>query len=147
MLLTTDISNSYLYRLDRLASTFHTILDQRLRLQGGVSLAHCVLLTYVGQNKSATQQQIAGFLDITPGAVSRQVEVLRKNGWLTTQEDNADHRKQLLTLTPAGKKIVDHAYGNLKELSDELLEGTDRKIDLDTHITLLQDKIDSIKNH
>jgi DNA-binding MarR family transcriptional regulator len=141
-----DLSNSYLYKLHRLSTSFHAVLDQRMRLHTGIGLSQGILLALVSQRQPVSQQEISDFLDITPGAVSRRVESAIENKWLTASGDQKDRRRQLLSITPAGQKVVENAYGCLKEIADSVLEDKNLKTDLSGHIDLMQQKIDAVKH-
>ena len=141
-----DFSNSYLYKLHHLAESFYAVLDQRARLDTGIGLSHAILLTVIDQQQPISQQQVATFLDITPGAVSRQVELAIQNGWIIVHEDQYDHRKQLLVTTPEGKQVVRDIYDRLKDLADTILEHKGEKLDLMSHLEHLQENVDSIKH-
>ena len=80
--------------------------DRLLRAQGRQSFSLTILLHILDTHGTRSQDVIAECLNITPPAVSRQVDTLVKAG-LVTRDVVADNRRQYrIALTPAGKKEV-----------------------------------------
>ncbi|WP_410673567.1 MarR family winged helix-turn-helix transcriptional regulator [Amycolatopsis sp. cmx-4-68] len=53
-----------------------------------------------------SQQEIADLLSLTKGAVSRHVETAQRRGWLAVTASAASRREHALTLTTAGRSLV-----------------------------------------
>jgi len=53
-----------------------------------------------------SQQEIADLLSLTKGAVSRHIETARRRGWLAVATSSASRREHALTLTRAGRALV-----------------------------------------
>ncbi len=77
------------------------------------------------------------FLELSPGAVSRQVELARRKGWLKLSSDARDRRHQLLEITPAGTAIVAGGLAALEQHVFPIFHDHDRQASLMEHMNAL----------
>jgi DNA-binding MarR family transcriptional regulator len=138
------IEDSYYYKLHILKSVSDNLFDQRLRFEVGVGLTHFVLLATIHRFQPVSHQQIASFLDITPGAISRQIEIARAKGWITTKDDAADRRKSLVLLTPEGKRIFEAGDAQLTELGRHILGDIDELRVFVAQLETIKERLDKI---
>ncbi len=138
-----DFSQTYLYKMHRLTTSLDTLFDTELRQRAGIGLSQFTLLLSVQQLQPTTQRRIATFLGISPGAISRQVEIAQKNHWVTLTADHSDRRKQYLSLTPTGKKMIATGIHALEKHAFQIFSDENTQTNLMHHIQLLQTNIDT----
>ena len=68
------------------------------------SVAEWVLLRELYERGQATPGDLAEFLGMTRGAVSKVVDKLEAKMWVQAQAKGSDHRVQLLSLTREGRR-------------------------------------------
>jgi MarR family transcriptional regulator for hemolysin len=85
------------YAIDRSA-------DRLLTEKEGGTFSQFLILMAIAQCSGLSQQKIAEFLDLTPAAVSRQVDALVKADLIVRAEDPLNRRSHVVSLTPAGEK-------------------------------------------
>ncbi|WP_203641676.1 MarR family winged helix-turn-helix transcriptional regulator [Levilactobacillus andaensis] len=69
-----------------------------------LSFEQYLILRDITQNKDVTLMDIASKRQVTRSAISRQIKVLLKQGYLRQQPDENDRRRLYLLATPAGAK-------------------------------------------
>lgn len=79
------------------------------------SVAEWVLLCELHKRGQAAPADLADFLSLTRGAVSKVVDKLEAKGWVQTDAKKGDSRYRLLSLTRAGQ----HSLPQLAEIADE----------------------------
>lgn len=88
-----------------------TLLDKRgeamFRAELGISLRQFLLLRLIGMgDQMPSQQLIADRLGIAKSAVSRHIDIARRNGWIQVEVSAQSRRQNSLALTPAGQRLV-----------------------------------------
>lgn len=79
------------------------------------SVAEWVLLCELHQRGQAAPADLADFLGLTRGAVSKVIDKLEAKGWVKTDAKEGDSRYRLLSLTRAGQ----HSLPQLAEIADQ----------------------------
>ncbi|MFC6261566.1 MarR family winged helix-turn-helix transcriptional regulator [Levilactobacillus fujinensis] len=69
-----------------------------------LSFEQYLILRDITQNKDVTLMDIASKRQVTRSAISRQIKVLLKQGYLRQQPDENDRRRLYLLATPTGTK-------------------------------------------
>lgn len=92
-------------RLRILNRVITNIYDDALR-PFGIKISQGNILIVTGRLGIASPGQICDFLQLDVSTLSRNVEVMRKNGWLETVPGN-DARSHRLRLTPQGKRLIE----------------------------------------
>lgn len=85
------------YAIDRNA-------DRLLTEKEGGTFSQFLILMAIAQCSGLSQQKIAEFLDLTPAAVSRQIDSLVKAELIVREQDPQSRRSHVVSLTPAGEK-------------------------------------------
>jgi len=85
------------YAIDRNA-------DRLLTEKEGGTFSQFLILMAIAQCSGLSQQRIAEFLDLTPAAVSRQIDSLVKAGLIVREQDPQSRRSHVVSLTPTGEK-------------------------------------------
>lgn len=63
-----------------------------------------LILMAIAQRSGLSQQKIAEFLDLTPAAVSRQIDGLVKAELIVREQDPQSRRSHVVSLSPAGEE-------------------------------------------
>lgn len=109
--MSTEYGNEYvellsiLHRADLLS---RRAADRFLIEQIGIGRSMFMILDILGEEPSGVSQQaIASALGLTKAAVSRHVQVAEANHWLVVRPSPASRRQKEVTLTAAGRRLVD----------------------------------------
>jgi DNA-binding MarR family transcriptional regulator len=91
-----------------------TLLDKRgeamFRGELGISLRQFLLLRLIGMGaQMPSQQLIADRLGIAKSAVSRHIDIARRNGWIHVAVSAKSRRENSVALTPAGQQLLAEA--------------------------------------
>lgn len=81
------------------------------------------ILTYLLDHGSGTQNEIANYFEVDPASVSRMVETLRKNGFITRTAIEDCRRSNRLELTAKGKNTAETWREKYRALESKLLAG------------------------
>ncbi len=84
-------------------------LVRRLRLERtdeALSLAKLTILGFLYNKGPVTATALAARERIRPQSLTRLVAFLEERGFVSRQPDEADRRRLLITITPAGKKAL-----------------------------------------
>lgn len=103
------------FLLDRIAAQ---TLEEQLR----ISLAQFRLLMLLRRHGDVSQKAIASFHGLTEAAISRQVDVLMRKGFITRRVNPANRRERLLGLTRKGTAETDKARQLLHAEVDPLFD-------------------------
>lgn len=110
--------------------------DAMLHQELGISLAQYLVLSIVDAHPgSFNQQSVADLLGLTKGTVSRQIEIARNAGWLTTTISATSRREKIVALTPAGTDMVrrgDALFAASPKAAFSLLDPADLQVTLRT---------------
>ena len=93
------------YWLRRLSDAVHGRFERELAAHG-VTVAQWNVLVSVHHGDAATTAEVARWLQIDPGAVSRLVDRLAGKGLITRGTDPHSRRRLPLALTPKGAALV-----------------------------------------
>ena len=81
------------------------------------------ILTYLLDHGTGTQNEIANYFEVDPASVSRMVETLRKNGFITRTAIKDCRRSNRLELTGKGKNTAEAWRKKYRALENKLLAG------------------------
>lgn len=143
---TFDYSQTYLYKLHKLTNQLDKTFDQTLRKQAGIGMSQFTLLLSISQHQPVTQRTVADFLDLSAGAISRQVDIASQNGWVTILETTSDKRSQLLEVTPKGKAVIASGMNALEHHVFGIFDHSGSSMHLMNHIDLLLGNISSLSD-
>lgn len=85
------------FSLDRYA-------DRLLSENSHGTFSQFLVMTAIAKCPKVSQQKIAEFLNLTPAAVSRQIDVLVSAGFIARKEDPQSRRAHVIELTASGEK-------------------------------------------
>lgn len=132
-----EFGKTYLYKLHALTNALDKAFDQTLRNHTPVGLSQFSLLAAISQEGSVNQRQLAHFLEVSTPAVSRQVDIARRMGWLKVAASPTDRHGHLLTLTPEGQQLVDQGMEALETHLFKIFSAHNRPTNLMQHINYL----------
>lgn len=132
-----NYSQTYVYKLHTLTSTLDKAFDLVLNEYSDISFSQFSLLLSVNEFGSANQRVIAKFLHVTPAAVSRQVEVAQKRGYLKVKPVDGNRRENSIVLTTLGDEVIQKGHEALKVHLFRVFDDGDKSLGLIQHIDLL----------
>jgi DNA-binding MarR family transcriptional regulator len=141
--MTFDYSQTYLYKLHKLTNLLDKIFDQNLRRHADIGLSQFTLLLSIAQHQPTTQRTIADFLDLSAGAISRQVEIAQQNGQITV-EGGVDRRAQSLNITKSGQSKINSGIAVLEKHVFSIFSDENVQTNLMQHIDLLQSNVNDL---
>jgi DNA-binding MarR family transcriptional regulator len=106
--------------LHRLGFLQDKVVDQALKNAVGTGLSQFKVLYALSENRECSQCEVARSLDITEAAVSRQIALLEKGGYVQSSISGTNLRAKTLTLTEKGKKVVEKAWATIANIDAQL---------------------------
>jgi len=98
------------------------MLAQNVQDVCGVTHADAKLITMIGVCPSTSQSTLADMLEVSPPAVSRQIERLVKKGYVTRVTNPDNRRAQDIGLTKEGEQVFKKTHQYLKNTLNEILD-------------------------
>jgi MarR family transcriptional regulator, organic hydroperoxide resistance regulator len=92
--------------LVRLETELWNAVEGRLRASFSVTLPVFEFLQVISRTTSCRVHDIAAELSITVGGTSKIVDRIEASGYCTRSANPNDRRSSVITLTPAGKKLL-----------------------------------------
>jgi MarR family transcriptional regulator, organic hydroperoxide resistance regulator len=92
--------------LVRLETELWNAVEARLRASFGVTLPVFEFLQVISRTTSCRVHDIAAELSITDGGTSKIVDRIEASGYCARSANPNDRRSSVITLTPAGKKLL-----------------------------------------
>ncbi|GJG97383.1 MarR family winged helix-turn-helix transcriptional regulator [Cupriavidus pauculus] len=82
-----------------------------------------ILFALHGHEGPIAQKPLADRVGMDPGALTRQLKTLQELGWIERSTSERDNRMTNVTLTEAGRGIVDQALPRRAEFLQDVLAG------------------------
>lgn len=139
-----DYSQTYLYKLHKLTNSLDKVFDRTLRRHADIGLSQFTLLLSVAHHQPVTQRMIADFLDLSAGAISRQVDIARQNNWITVTSTSKDKRAQVLKLAMEGETKISAGMTALEQHVFQIFNHSGASTHLSEHLDLLLGNIQTI---
>ena len=108
-------------RFNYLGLRYNTPLYGWVEERFGLSRAEFVVIYSLGLYEGVTASEIAASTAFPKNTLSRAVNRLAKLGLIQRSEGENDRRQQNLTLTPAGRAVLDEALPRFVALEAEML--------------------------
>lgn len=102
-----DLEQLVTFRLSRLADTLTQAAAQVYGRRFGITLTEWRTLAILSRHQPTTAAEIGRRSRIDKGWISRSLAALEKRGLIERQRHPDDSRSQLLTLTAAGRDLVE----------------------------------------
>jgi len=107
------ILDQYLpYRMAVIAHLMSTGFAKRYSKEYDMSIGEWRIMANLGHLEPQSGHEIGAHSHLDKVQISRAVARLEKKGWIQREGDKVDRRRNLLTLTPAGRKVF-NAIGKL----------------------------------
>jgi len=91
----------------------------------GLGPYHHAILVALDEETHETQGSIADALGYDRGQLVGLLDELEERGLIERRRDPADRRRQIVNMTPAGKKALNRLRGIAQRLEDDLLSPLD----------------------
>jgi len=95
-------------------------------LPEGLRLGHLAVLGALTEGEARTQRELSELLKIHPSDMVTLVDDLAKRELISRATDPADRRRNLITLTSSGRKLVRQATTQSRRIHRELLSALSR---------------------
>ena len=109
--------------LVRAETRLYNAVDAQLRAQHGLSLGQYELLQIISRHSDCRVLDIVREVGITVGAASKAVDRLEAAGWCRRRVSDHDRRSSLLSVTPAGARLLVRARPTFEQELAERLAG------------------------
>ena len=106
--------------------------------QAGLHPYHHAILAVLDEGSRETQGAIADALGYDKGQLVGLLDELEERGLVVRQRDQSDRRRQLVQMTPAGRKALARARRLAAQLEDEFLASLNPDERAQLHLLLLR---------
>jgi DNA-binding MarR family transcriptional regulator len=106
--------------------------------EAGLHPYHHAILTVLDKGSRETQGAIADALGYDKGQLVGLLDELEEGGLIVRQRDQADRRRHVVEMTPAGRKALARARRLSARLEDEFLASLDEKERAQLHALLVR---------
>lgn len=120
-------SRTVLYQLHNLIRAIDKTGDHILLSEKGFGFSQFKILTVLSKQPASSQKYVAQCLNITPPAISRQVENMVGGGLITIQVNPKNKREHLLSLTTAGHATLKKSWELLDGRFSQVMAVLDKK--------------------
>lgn len=97
------LMHNFVFALDRGA-------DQQLQSRFGLGFSQFLMLSILSKHGNMTQKEAASCVNITPGGMSRHVNTLVEQGYISRTVNKKNRREHIIKITQKGEKIVTQGY-------------------------------------
>lgn len=80
---------------------------KRLASEAGLNGDQWLLISNLSRCNNINQRELARLADMTPLAVTRQLDVLEENKWVKRKDDKKDRRSKIVKLTRKAEELMD----------------------------------------
>lgn len=122
---TAPSSRRFALALHRATALVDRVAESYLRPAHGIGISEFSALVTIEALGPARQTDLAAALDVTRSAVTQRLATLTRRGWADVTPDERDARAHVVTLTPAGRRLVADAWQGLARYDDGLEDGVD----------------------
>jgi DNA-binding MarR family transcriptional regulator len=109
-----------LYLVKRLYSATRARLDEITR-KHDLTAGDYTMLSFLKRLEPCSAAELSREQQITPQAATQQVAQLKAKGMVTAQENEANRRISLISMTPAGQAALAAISGEARVLEDEIM--------------------------
>lgn len=96
--------------------------NELLLAETGAGLSAALIMSTLDSARPLTQRSIASALRQTEANVSRQLQVMKKQGLVSVRQNRKDKRQREVVLTTKGKRVHDKALNLLDKQQKEILK-------------------------
>ncbi len=123
----------------RLHQRYHHSIFKSFNLHRGQSR----LLSKLSDNEEINQRELTNRMNVSPATLTRIVQNMERNGFITRTISQKDQRNTIIKLTPKGAETKDLLNKKLKAVDKKIFEDftTDEKEILHNYLLRIQDKL------
>ncbi|MBU3113640.1 MarR family winged helix-turn-helix transcriptional regulator [Clostridium lacusfryxellense] len=124
-LISPDNKNTQSCACGNLRKTTRTITQfyDKMLLPTGLRSTQCLLLLDISYNENISVSSLGNILLMDQSTVTRNVELLRKSGYIDIKKEEQDSRKKCITITNKGLKTLEVAIPLLKKAQSKIEDG------------------------
>lgn len=134
--------------INRISRNIRKIKNQEMA-EYNLRSVHVSCLYYLYTNQGATATDLCERCEEDKATISRALDYLESNGYLTCDSKSAKRYKSALILTPkgsrAGQKIADKISGVLDAISDGLSE--EERVAFYRSLSIISERLDAISKN
>lgn len=134
--------------INRISRNIRKIKNQEM-IEYNLRSAHVSCLYYLYTNKGATATDLCERCEEDKATISRALDYLEKNGYLTCESKSAKRYKSPLLLTEkgleVGKKIADKINAVLDEISDGLTE--EERLEFYRCLSIISESLEAVSKN
>ncbi len=104
-------------------SLIHRYHITKAAQKAGLYYGQPMILEYIKEHNLCTQKELADSLHISPASVATSIKRLEKSGYVKRSTDKVDIRKNRLSLTDDGSKILKEFRSICDETDEEMFKG------------------------
>ncbi|GGU92849.1 hypothetical protein GCM10010260_29520 [Streptomyces filipinensis] len=122
----SGLTSTVVFRL----GTLGTVVTDRFtrEIEGlGLKPKHVGLMAALGRAAVASQQELAARMGVAPSLMVSLADHLEDLGAVQRVRDPRDRRRQVLTLTEEGQRLLDRCTSMARTLDEELMAGLTEK--------------------
>src|ERR1700733_6543930 len=93
----------------------------RLGAPYGLSAARMVLMSYIAERDGVRSADIIKTFDLVPRTVTEAIDAMEADGHVVRRADPSDRRAKVLSLTSAGRKLLDRVEPVRERMRGQLL--------------------------
>lgn len=108
--------------LHQLMFVLQHMSNELLLAETGAGLSAALIMSALDRSRPLTQRAVASTLRQTEANVSRQLQVMKKQGLVSIRQNRKDRRQKEVVLTSKGKRIHDKALNLLDKQQKDILK-------------------------
>ena len=109
------------YRLHWLAKAAGDRAGELCRQSFSISRRQLRTMSLLAGGVQRSPTELADLAGVDRGRMSRILDELERRGFIQSQRVAGDARRQVLSLTPAGERLYENLFGELRELHAQML--------------------------
>ncbi|MBU3181723.1 MarR family winged helix-turn-helix transcriptional regulator [Clostridium psychrophilum] len=116
------VQNCACGNLRKATRTITQFYDKMLQ-QTGLRSTQCLLLLDISLNKNISVSNLANILLMDQSTVTRNIELLRKSGFIDIKKEGLDSRKKCIFITDKGLKKLEESKPILNKAQNKIENG------------------------
>jgi DNA-binding MarR family transcriptional regulator len=117
-------TGTVLYTIEQTIKEYRKICQKNIgKIVSDITVDQCLVLIILNENSDFSQKEIAELVFKDNASVTRIIELMVKNHYLTRDVNESDRRKFNLKITEKGKKTIDLLTPVIKQNRKTALDG------------------------
>lgn len=140
-----NIENVIFYSLDKAIKSYRQYAQKQIKDAGfSVTIDQWLVLKNIQENPSINQQELSGKVFKDSASVTRIIELLVKSNLVKREVNGDDRRRNFLSVTVKGIKVLEDVHGIVLNNRAKALQGISQS-ELEAMKKNLQKIIDNVK--